>query len=198
MINMEEMNLAYLKINVADIPDTSGTYYWYHWPQFPDSIARCDLIKLLQLFSSRNLIVSEEIFGLRNNIKITERIFELRNIDNTNTILGLSEFKSNELLKFIFNDDLCFSFFRDFFKEMCFSRPFYIGKAKNLRSRFVYHFERRNSKILDRLDEFEIPQTEVWISWKETPNLGDTEMAYIFEEIIQRKLKPGLVEKYGQ
>jgi len=198
VIVMEEKNLAYLKINVADIPDTAGTYYWYHWPQFPDSITRCDLIKLLQQFSSRNLIVSEEIFGLRNNIKITERVFDLRKIDNINTILGLSEFKSNELLNFIFNDTIGFSFFRDFFKEMCFSRPFYIGKAKNLRSRLFSHFERRNSKILDRLDEFEIPQTEVWISWKETPNLGDIEMAYIFEEIIQRKLKPGLVEKYGQ
>jgi hypothetical protein len=198
MIDMEEKNLAYLKINVGDIPDTSATYYWYHWPQFSDSIARYDLIKLLKQFSSRNLIVSEEIFGLRNTVKITEIVFELKKADTINTILGLSEFKSNELLDFIFYDDIGFVFFRDFFKEMCFSRPFYIGKAKNLRSRLISHFERRNSKILDRLDEFEIPQTEVWISWKETPNLGDNEMAYIFEEIIQRKLKPGLVEKYGQ
>lgn len=195
---MDEKNLAYLKINPEEIPTTPGTYFWYHWPQFPDTISRDNLIKLLQRFSNQKLIVSEDLYGLRNNITITERVFDLRKTDIGTSILGLSELKSIELLNFIYKDDIGFAFFRDFFKEICFARPFYIGKAKSLQSRLENHFDRSNSKILERLDEFEIPQTEVWIGWKETPDLDNSEIAHIFEEIIQRKLKPGLVEKYGQ
>ena len=157
-----EKNLAYLCKNLDDIPTSSGTYYWYHWPQFSDEITKGDLLKILRKYSSQNLILDEEISSLKTRIIVSEKVFNFRKDDLGNSILGLSEAKSVELLNFIYQDIGNFNYFQFFFKE------------------------------------FDVPQTEVWLKWSETPFYENIEISHIFEEIIQRKLKPGLVEKYGQ
>ncbi len=194
---MNIQNLAYLIKNKEEIPVESGTYYWYHWPQFSDGISKEGLNKLLLKYSNQSLNLDEELIGLKNKVIIKERFFEQKTPIRYNAILGLNQAKSLQLLDFIFCNHEAFIYFQNFFKELCFARPFYIGKAKSLRTRLGNHFDRVDSKILNHISERNISQTEIWITWSLTPPINE-EISHLFEEIIQRKLKPGLVEKYGQ
>ena len=40
-----------------------------------------------------------------------------------------------------------------------------------------------------------IPETQIWIGYKEIPMNANDEMNRVFEEIISRNIKPGLTKK---
>jgi hypothetical protein len=84
----------------------------------------------------------------------------------------------------------------EFFKDIYFSKPFYVGKANNLNSRIDSHLS-NGSKISKKLDELNIAPNCVWVGYKITDVTDDLEISNILEEIMQKILKPGLTEKAG-
>ena len=188
--------LSYLKQFYSDpsngIPEESGVYYWIYWPDFdPHTISIKRLEDRLQEYSKKNLQFPEILKG---KYKFIAEIKEQRFDKNEAPILGLSQGKKKKLLNH-FNTRQNIIDFHIFFKEICFARPFYIGKANNLRQRLVNgHFKSR-SEILPELLDQKINDSDIWIGYKLIPINIDSQLNTIFEEILSRNLKPGLTKK---
>lgn len=186
--------LQYHSDPIQGIPKTSGIYYWVYWPDFdPKTITIPDLETKLKQFTEKNVLFSETIIGeYKFHAIISEQGYPQKN----NTLFGLSESKHIKLLKYL-NDNTNLTFFSEFFRDVCFARPFYIGKANDLHYRLAkQHFVGRSSKIMAEIrDNHKLPYTDVWIGWKEIPDTANDDINNIFEEIFSRKIKPGLTKQ---
>ncbi len=184
--------LDILKRNINDpvlgIPVKYGIYKWVYWPEFDDnSINHLDLIDLLISFSEKNFCIEEELKG---TYKFRAKIWEQGYKENNN-MFGLSDNKHRELMDF-FTDRDNIKFFSQFFKEVCFSRPFYLGKANNLNQRLGQHFKGLTN-VQNEITAQGIPEKDIWVGHKELPLFtANSSINTIFEEIYSRALKPGL------
>jgi hypothetical protein len=174
------------------IPANSGIYYWVHFPDFDPITTTADQLKdIINEFASKTLYFEEKITG---NYKFEATIKEQGYPEN-GQMFGLSKAKSIKLHSY-FQNQVNREFFKKFFIDVCFSRPFYIGKAKNLKTRLVtQHFKRRSSDILDGIDKHVIPGTDIWIGYKEIEDLNNDDLNVIFEEIFSRRIKPAFTKK---
>lgn len=179
---------------VSGIPATSGIYYWVHYPEFdPDVISVDNLVDKLDFFCKKNLRYTEDLKG---KYKFLAEIKE-QGFPDSGELFGLSPTKSQTLKNFLSVSKTNISTFHRFFIEVCFTRPFYVGKADNLRNRIAKkHFKRHDSEILNEIDRQSINYSDVWIGYKEIPALSTGEaINVIFEEILSRTVKPGLTKK---
>jgi hypothetical protein len=185
--------LEHLSTNIDDpysgIPEKYGMYQWIYWPDFDkNNISTSDLKNLLVEYSRCNFYIEEEIRGTyKFHVKIWEQGFK-----NNNNVFGLSDKKSVELLNHLSDRNNIISF-NEFFKDLCFARPFYVGKANDLRSRLKNHFSGK-SNVLPEINIRGINYQHILVGYKEihldqslTPSLNT-----IFEEIYSRRMKPGL------
>lgn len=179
---------------IDGIPITSGIYYWIYYPEFdPKTVTLPILENILETFTKKTLRYKE---GIKGKYKFTVEVTEQGFGDNS-TLFGLSPSKSKELIAFLSHDRTNIEIFHTFFIEVCFTRPFYVGKANNLRQRLAKkHFKKIDSEILEEVDKQGIDYTDIWIGYKELPILPTGEnINVIFEEILSRTLKPGLTKK---
>lgn len=188
--------LSWLKQYYADpidgIPTDSGVYYWIYWPDFDENrITKSDLEKWLKDYSSKNLQFPETLKG---TYKFIAEIREQKFDKDHDPIFGLSHSKRTKLLDY-FNTRSNIINFHSFFKELCFARPLYIGKANNLRSRLVGSHFKSKSDILPEIQNQRILESQIWVGYKLIPMNASDEMNVIFEEILSRNLKPGLTKK---
>ena len=173
------------------IPQKEGIYSWVVWQKFnPKSITINDLKKILQKYTTIDLNLSENFESYKFLVRVRENTFK-----NCDTFFGLKKSREKKLLKFLENESNRI-LFSNFLKEIYFSRPFYIGKAINLKSRLKKHLN-DNSKILELIRDSDILFNNIWVGYKETYTTNDSEISLILEEIMQRVLKPGLTEKPG-
>ena len=176
------------------IPSASGIYYWVYYPEFdPNAITDSDLLKLLGEYSAKSLKHTEELKGTYKYVaEIKEQGFR-----DSGHLFGLSPSKSRLLTDFLSLNVSNKMLFNRFFVEVCFSRPFYVGKANDLRDRLANnHFKRRSSTILQSIDDEKIGYSDIWVGTKEIPTLSTGEhLNNIFEEILSRTVKPGLTKK---
>ena len=189
--NVSYQRLSFLSKYADDeIPTNSGVYYWAYWPYFdPSSISHPKLIEKLLDFGTRQLYYSEPFKGqYKFKGEIAEQWFK----DNGN-LFGLNDSKHEDLSMYLKNSGNVKDFF-EVFKVLCFGRPFYIGKANDLRSRLNQHFNRR-SEILDMIDSKRIPHSEIWIGIQEIDVTISPKINNIVEEIFSRVFKPGLTKK---
>ncbi|WP_461116886.1 hypothetical protein [Spirosoma jeollabukense] len=184
-----------MKKNIDDpidgIPSSYGIYQWVYWPDFDANLIKTkDLIDILKEYSLKNFYIEEEIRGL---YKFHAKIWEQGFRDNNN-MFGLSDKKNSELETHLLSRSNIISF-NDFFKEICFVRPFYLGKANNLRSRLSQHFTAKTN-VIPEIIKSGIPEQHIWVGYKEV-KYNPTERAInnIFEEIYSRRVKPGLTIK---
>ena len=173
-------------------PDRGGNYYWVHYVNIPEDIKVEDLRKILLEYSKVDLRFGEEGFGEKFHYKFGEVGFNTKE----NTILGLSKAKESKLINFL-SDKNNLKMFIDFFQKTCFKRPFYIGKAIDLRSRIKNHINKQGgSPIIKTIEEQKINKSHIWIGFEEIQTI-DEGILNIFEEITQIILKPGLTKKFG-
>ncbi|TKT93344.1 hypothetical protein [Dyadobacter frigoris] len=193
--DFEFNKLDYLKKNVDDpkdgIPSDYGIYQWVYWPAFDaDRIATNDLINTLKEYSSRNFYIEEEIKG---KYKFHAKIWEQGFRDNAN-MFGLSDKKHSELEAYLRSRTNIQAFY-EFFKEICFVRPFYLGKANNLRSRLSQHFSGK-SNVIAEIVKSSVPDQHVWVGYRKLPfSPAESSINNIYEEIYSRRVKPGLTIK---
>ncbi len=181
-----------LKDSLLGIPVSYGIYQWVYWPEFDEkTITPGQLENLLKSYSSQSFYVEEEFFG---PFKFQAKIWEQGFRDNNN-MFGLNDNSHKELADY-FQIRTNIEFFSDFFKEICFVRPFYIGKADNLRSRLSQHFAGKKSIIIPQIVAKGISEKDIWVGYKEInrPAPG-SKINTIFEEIYSRRVKPGLTIK---
>jgi hypothetical protein len=184
--------LDFLKKNIDDpkdgIPSDYGIYQWVYWPEFdPLKITQPALLNLLKEYSAQNFYIEEEIKG---TYKFHAKIWEQGYRDNSN-IFGLSGSKSLELERFL-NVPANLVSFSVFFQEICFVRPFYLGKANNLRSRLQDHFNSK-SNVMPEIVAKGVAENQIWVGYKTMPyNKTEARLNNIFEEIYSRRVKPGL------
>jgi len=187
--------LDFLIKNIDDpkdgIPNDYGIYQWIYWPEFdPLKISHADLMKLLLEYTVQNFYIEEEIIG---RYKFHAKIWEQGFKDNS-YIFGLSSTKSQELERYL-RVKANLKNFSEFFKELCFVRPFYLGKADNLRSRLKNHFDGRTN-VLPEIIAKGVPQHQIWVGYKKMPySSTEPKLNTIFEEIYSRRIKPGLTIK---
>jgi hypothetical protein len=175
------------------IPKASGIYHWVYWPRFdPKTISMTALEIKLKEFTKKSLLFSETIVGeYKFHAIISEQGYPTKN----DTLFGLPDSKNLKLLKYL-GDRGNLAFFSEFFQDVCFSRPFYIGKANNLNTRLVQqHFKGRSSNILAEITKNGIPFTDIWVGYKIIPDIAGDDINNIFEEIFSRRIKPGLTKK---
>lgn len=187
--------LSYLEQFYKDpsdgIPEKSGIYFWVHWPEYdPNTIIINDLIDILSEFSSKSLQSPEEIIG---KYKFKVRVEEQR-FNRKSNPFGISDSQKNKLIKYLSDPKNANPFF-DFFKEICFARPFYIGKAINLRSRLAGQHFNSKTRIIPEIDSQNIKHSEIWVGYKIIPSQGSDEISTLMEEILSRNIKPGLTIK---
>lgn len=176
---------------VGGIPKESGIYYWVYWPNISKNINATDLEKKLLEYSKVNLLFSETIKG---RYKYSAVISEQSYRDNGN-IFGLSDTKKNRLLEYFRKDQKNIHFFIDFFERVCFSRPFYIGKANNLRTRLVSQHFKGTTEVMGQITNSGISRTEIYVGYELVNDTASERVNDIFEEIFSRKVKPGLTKK---
>ena len=180
-----------LKDTVLGIPAAYGIYQWVYWPEFDEmTITQAQLVALLKDYSKQNFYIEEEFLG---TFKFQAKIWE-QGFRENNNMFGLSD-KSNKELEDYFAIRANISFFSAFFKEICFIKPFYLGKADNLRLRLSQHFSGR-SIIIPQIIAKAITEKDIWVGYKEInrPAPG-SKINTIFEEIYSRRVKPGLTIK---
>jgi len=187
--------LDVLRKNISDsalgIPAEYGIYQWVYWPDFDErTISKLQLVNLIKEYSKQNFFIEEEFLG---TYKFRAKIWEQGFRENGN-MFGLND-KSDRELEDYLSDPLNLPFFSAFFKEICFIKPFYLGKANNLRSRLSQHFESK-SKIVPQIIAKGIPEKDIWVGYKKIgqPSPG-SKINTIFEEIYSRRVKPGLTIK---
>jgi len=179
--------------NVIDgIPEKSGIYYWVYHPTINDDISVDNLEKKLLEYTKVNLFFTETLTGpYKFKAVISEQWYK----DNGN-IFGLSEIKKNRLLNYFRRDNNNIKVFLEFFERICFSRPFYVGKADNLRTRLVkQHFKGTSSSILGEIKNNNVSLTEIYIGFEEIEDLENDEINEVFEEIFSRRTKPALTKR---
>ncbi|MBP6738731.1 MAG: hypothetical protein KA146_02015 [Leptospiraceae bacterium] len=187
-------NNLYNSINyIEDIPEFGGVYFWIYSPNLEMYINNFDEFRLSLLkFTKVNLSFSEKFYKFKYAIDVKEFIFP-----DKGTILGLDSNKENDLLDFL-QDLENRKYFAKYIKEISFMRPFYIGKAKNIRKRLANHFSQVASSILTELDKQEISYHDIYIGYRQIERVSENEkLNGIFEEIAQRMLKPGLTIRPG-
>lgn len=186
--------LEFYKQFFSEISEKSGVYYWVFWP-FKDYYLEDEnfeiFIEKIKYFSSVNMNLPERTnVGYKFSIEVRERALDCE-------ILGLNSNKSKILIKYLNDSKISRELFLIYLKRIIFSKPFYIGKANNLRNRLQQHFEQRNSDILNHLKEFNINHTDVLIRYEIIESNLEENINTIFEEIAQRILKPGLTKRPG-
>lgn len=195
--NVTYQRLSYLQQFYDDpingIPKKSGIYYWVYWPDFDtSSISQNDLEVRLKEFTKRSLFFSETLIG---NYKFHAIISEQGYPTKNDTLFGLPQSKHNKLVKYL-SDRSNLDFFSEFFKDVCFARPFYVGKANNLYTRLaLQHFKGVSSHILKDIADRSVPATDIWVGYREIVDLANEDINNIFEEIFSRRIKPGLTKK---
>lgn len=188
---MKFEKLSYLMDYEEELSESAGIYHWVYWPSFdPTNIALNQLEERLKEFSCKYLAYSESFKGAyKFQGEIRERLFS-----ENGEMFGLVESKSQELLQYLQHRPNVLVFY-EIFKEICFGRPFYIGKANNLSSRLRQHFGRRNSEILNSVDQNGIPYSDIWVGQRELSFSATPRINNIIEEICSRIYKPGLTVK---
>ncbi|MBK6473782.1 MAG: hypothetical protein IPF95_03615 [Flavobacteriales bacterium] len=183
--------MDYFDDPISGIPKTSGVYYWVYWPELDAmrlSVMEIEL-KLME-YTGRSLFTSERITGLyKFQADITEQWFP-----NNGQMFGLPLQKAQALRLFL-GTPANVSVFSDFFKEVCFARPFYVGKANDLRSRLGNQHFKKKTGVLSEIDDRGISYSEIWVGWKEVKDTSVPNINNIFEEIFSRRTKPGLSKK---
>jgi|SRR5690606_6943235 len=177
---------------IKGIPESSGIYYWVYWPEFNAAKITVSQLELrLREYASKHLIFTEEIIGkYKYHVTVGEQGYPSRH----NTLFGLAPSKHNKLVNYL-SDASNRQFFANFFKDVCFSRPFYIGKAKNLRSRLGTQHFRSSTEVLPEIDANGIPHSDIWVGYRLIPDIANEDINNIFEEIFSRRVKPGLTKK---
>jgi hypothetical protein len=195
LFDMEYKTLLYYSDQdyLNKIPDRQGNYHWIHYVEFPDEVDINLVREILLEYSRIDLSFPEEGFGKKFFYKIGEVGY---GHDKSKGLLGLA-LKNEAILLDYLSDKANFENFKTFWKDLCFRRPFYIGKAIKLRSRIKDHINGNgNSPILKFIKEQNIDKSHIWIGYEEIPSI-DLKILNIFEEITQIKLKPGLTKNFG-
>ena len=200
--NKEYQTLIYYSDQdfINKIPDRPGNYFWVHYVNIPENCSLSDVRKFLSEYSKVDFNIPEEGGGAKFYYKIGEMGFAYKigemGLVQSNTIFSLSKGKEEVLLEHLTNPSYLNEFIQ-FFKELCFKRPFYIGKAIDLRSRIKDHIKGRgNSPIKKAIEEANVDKNHIWIGYQEISQIDET-ILNIYEEITQKKLKPGLTKKFG-
>jgi hypothetical protein len=176
---------------VHGIPKESGIYYWVYWPQINNKMSISDIEKKLLEYTKNGLIFSEKI---RGTYKFEGVISEQWYKDNGN-IFGLAEAKKNRLINYLKADLKNLDFFIIFFERICFSRPFYIGKANNLRTRLVSQHFKGKTEIMSQISSFSIPRNDIYVGYEIIKDSASDKVNVILEEIFSRNVKPGITKK---
>lgn len=181
----------YFNDPIDGIPVSSGIYYWVYFPEINLPTATEDTIKAkVNEYVSKSLFFSEEAIGkYKFHTVVSEQGYPANG-----ELFGLSPSKSLRLYNYL-KSPTNRQFFTDFFQELCFSRPFYVGKANNLRSRLASQHFKNLTEVLPEINRLKINHTDVWVGYKIVPDPNNDEMNNIFEEIFSRRIKPGLTKK---
>jgi hypothetical protein len=73
--------------------------------------------------------------------------------------------------------------------------PIYIGKANNIRSRLINHFENKTD-LVNTIESAGIDKNHIYISYIED-YFNDDDVTTVIEEIHQRLTNPAYTKRYG-
>lgn len=188
-------NLSYLDVDEyrREVSKEEGLYSWVFWPPLDSETSTEDILKILLHFQNVNLSYPEKTVKFKFSVEVNESSFP-----RTSNLFGLSKDKADKLINYLSVPDNKEKF-SVFFKDLCFSRPFYIGKATSIRKRLLQHITEVNSSMIRQtLRQQKINSNQVWVGIKELSLSGKNEgLSNIFEEILQRTIKPGLTKRPG-
>ena len=190
--NVTYYSLPFLLDYPEDISEKEGIYYWVHYPDFnPDTFLFEEIRIILERYSKTNISLSETSEQFKFKVEVGESSFP-----SNNRLFGLSQEKEGNLILFLKTDKKNVKIFRDFFKDACLRRPFYVGKAINLRNRLKQHFTGK-SDLIKILSDKSIKLNNIWIGYQEITLTSEENLSNVFEEILQRIVKPGLTQRPG-
>lgn len=177
------------------IPDKPGIYYWFYWPEYDlENITAEELLKKLKEYTHTNLRFPENFNKFKYSISVSESLL----YKNEKELLGLSTKKTEELILYLKENIVNVQQFAAFFQEACFLKPFYVGKANSLNNRLRQHFNKKNdSHIIDKIELNKINFNNIWVGYKILEVSTNEIICNIYEETLQRIIKPGLTIRPG-
>jgi hypothetical protein len=191
----EYNTLEYYRQFPEEILTKGGVYYWVYWPFRDNDIEYIHINKFkenINKFSRTNINLPEYA---KTGYKFSVEVQEIR--FGEKPFFGLNDRKKDDLIIYLEQSEANRKQFLIFLKKIAFNRPFYIGKADNLRTRLVKHFNSQSSDILKYLSEYEIQDKDVLIGYEIADSNDDLKINVILEEIAQRLVKPGLTKRPG-
>ena len=182
--------------NITNIPKKSGLYYWYYYKNLYRFVEDSSgFWKILEEYYSKNIPnISSSFHNFKISVTASESFFEDKRREQR--LFGLSEKKLELFKDFILENVNNRIYFNNYLKYIMFQKPFYVGKADNLRSRLNQHINGK-TKLLKLFEENNFEEDSIWIGYIELQDTFKEEVNSVFEEITQRILKPGLVERPG-
>lgn len=192
--NKDIVTLKYFRYKQETVPMKPGIYSWYYWPNFKNSELTFDTywLKLIN-YCSKSIGAISSFSDYKFSIDVKEANLQSKIGDEFP--FGLSEAKSKKLKEYL-AIELNRIHFSDFLYDVVMNKPFYVGKADNLRVRLNSHLL-GGSDILKCLEENRIDEEEVLIKYEVVKSEIDTNVNDIYEEIFQKIVKPSLVKKPG-
>jgi hypothetical protein len=197
---------ARYKKDPALIPQKPGMYFWIFFPDFdPKTISINDFRDLMIYYTNSQPFFFEKIKGrYKYQGVIYENRFNfdfIKSIQDPNatnieskTIFSLSTEKENKLLNELQSNRSHMEYFHSYFKELCFYRPFYVGKADNLFDRLEDHFNDQ-TEVVPEIKRRKIKMHDIFLGYKTIPTTMQTDLNVILEEIFSKTVKPGLTLK---
>ncbi len=182
--------LYYLLQYPDKIPDAPGIYNWVHWPNISTDMLPHEKRRTLDAYSAANLTAVEHW----SNFRFSASISESSTGTEKKPLLGLSNEKSDTLTQLLGSKEGT-ELFAETFKFACFTRPFYVGKADSLQSRLGNDHFKGRTKVLAAIANQGILNTAIWIGYRELSEECDSKTVLLLEEILQRIVKPQLVER---
>ncbi|MFD2891186.1 hypothetical protein ACFS5J_04070 [Flavobacterium chuncheonense] len=186
--------LYYSDNNYNEIPQEKGIYYWVYYPDIDPKLSGDKFVEDLKKYSEVSLSLPEYFSDQKFHGMINEIWFDHT---DENSVFGLSRKRSAQLIEYLNLSEHNRKNFVDFFKNLCFSRPFYVGMTENLKTRLSSHLAGTGSDILTNIESLNIKKNNIWISYSIFPEEFDSKLIKIHEEIYQRFVKPGLTKKFG-
>jgi hypothetical protein len=193
--NIEYQTLLFYKDNnISLLPNKPGIYYWVYFPDIDPNLDTQKFIEEFTKYSSVSLSLPEKFKLYKFRAEVNELWF---NDSDNSSLLGLSRGRSQELISYLSESIENRKAFMDYFKFLCFSRPFYVGMTEDLKNRLNSHVTGQGSDILENIELLNIKKNFIWISFQLYPTSMNSKLIKIHEEIYQRFVKPGLTKKFG-
>jgi hypothetical protein len=191
-------SLSSLMRGRSKIPETPGIYIWRFWPTLA-GVDKESFFKMWARWERTQPQFEENAKNSRIGVTVRRTPFGIAESETSLFGFDRDSDKAKNLLEAIESEaDTRQMLATTMECLLSAAPPLYIGKADNLRSRLINHFDEQGSTVLAQVRRAEISFDDIYISFIADPvSDANISITTALEEIIQRITNPPFTKRYG-